>query len=291
VRVTGDVGTAVGVPVANAPVRFRIASSPPFGKLSIDTTASPVLSNGGGLVSARFVAGAATTGTDQIVVCASVDGVATLPPPATASPCNANERAVNLTISQQPLFVKISTDEKIAVVFSNQLYEKVFVVYVTDAAGRGVPNAQVSTRLLPLKYYKGSMAYSMVTPAGWRFVARTQCDNEDKNFNGVLDSVDVDLNMDGRLWPGQSATVSLDNNGLTATGSDAGYVLLRVRHGKSFSFYADYQIEARAATGGSETSTSYVYTLGAAEADVTGTATPGFVVSPFGTAAVCTDKN
>ena len=200
VRVTGDLGTAVGIPVGNAPVRFRIASSPPFGTLSVDTTTSPVLSNAGGLVSARFVAGAATTGTDQIVVCASVDGVATLPVAAVA-PCNANEKAAKLTISQQPLFVRISTNNEIAKVNNNLDYEKLFSIYVTNAAGQGVAGAPVSVRLLPLYYYKGQMTFTM--GVGWAPTAPpVQCVNEDTNFNGVLDSGDNNQNMDANPLAG-----------------------------------------------------------------------------------------
>ena len=286
VRVTGDLGTAVGIPVGNAPVRFRIASSPPFGTLSVDTTTSPVLSNAGGLVSARFVAGAATTGTDQIVVCASVDGVATLPNGGVA-PCNANEKAVKLTISQQPLFVRISTNNEIAKVNNNLDYEKLFSIYVTNAAGQGVAGAPVSIRLLPLTYYKGSMNFVMGT--GWSFAAPpVACVNEDTNFNGVLDTGDNNQNMDGILWPGQSAAFTLDNNGVT---DSSGFVVLRVRHGQRFAFWAQYQIEARSATGGSERLTTYNYTLSAAKADVDATSTPGFAISPFGVAAACTNPN
>ncbi len=247
VRVTGDTAAGgVGVPVANAHVRFRIASSPPFGKLSIDTTASPVLSNAGGLVSARFIAGPATSGTDQVVICASVDGLATLPPPASSVGCSPNERAAKLTISQQPLFVRISTNNEIAKVNNNLDYEKLFSIYVTNAAGQGVSGVSISVRLQPLQrakptdpvlyaYYKGSMAF--VTGTGWSFAAPpVPCVNEDTNFNGVLDSGDNNENMDALLWPGQSAAFTLDNNGVT---DSSGFVVLRVRHGQRFAFWAD----------------------------------------------------
>lgn len=287
VRVTGDIGTAVGIPVRNAPVRFRIASTPAFGRLSVDTTAAPVLSNSGGLVSARFIAGPATSGTDQIVICASVDGVATLPAPATSPPCNANERAARLTISQQPLFVRISTNNEIAKVNNNLDYEKLFSIYVTNAAGQGVSGVSVSVRLLPQNYYKGSMAFLM--GSGWSFAAPpVQCANEDTNFNGVLDSGDNNQNMDALLWPGQSAAFTLDNNGVT---DSSGFVVLRVRHGQRFAFWAQYQISAGASTAGSDPPTTYSYTLSAAKADVDAASTPGFAVSPFGVAALCTNPN
>jgi hypothetical protein len=140
---------------------------------------------------------------------------------------------------------------------------------------------------LPQFYYKGSMAF--VTGTGWGFAAPpVQCVNEDTNFNGVLDSGDNNQNMDGLLWPGQSAAFTLDNNGVT---DSSGFVVLRVRHGQRFAFWARYQISAGAATAGSDPPTTYDDTLSAAKADVDSTSTPGFAVSPFGTAAVCTNPN
>ena len=284
VTVTGDAGTALGIPVANAPVRIRIASTPAFGTLSVDTTTSPVLTNGAGLTSARFVAGPSTTGTDQVVICASVDGVATLPNGGQV-PCGANEKPAKLTISQQPLFVRISTNNEIAKVNNNLDYEKLFSIYVTDAAGQGVSGVPVSVRLLPQTYIKGFMTY---LTGAWTPVTPTQCANEDTNFNGNKDTGDNDSNNDGILWPGRSAAFTLANKGVT---DSTGYVNLSVRHGQRYAFWAIYQIEARAATAGSEKSTSYNYRLSAAQADVTATATPGFATSPFGSATSCTDPN
>jgi hypothetical protein len=279
VRVLGDVGAALGIPVGNAPVRFRIASSPPFGTLSVDTTAAPVLSNSTGLASARFIPGEATTGTDQVVICASVDSVANLPIGVgeVRAPCGLNEKPVRLTVSQQPLFVRISTNNEIQKVDNNLNYEKMFSIYVTNAAGQGVAGANVSVRLLPLTYFKGRMNY---VAGNWTPVAPIyECENEDKNFNGILDTGDNDLNGDGKLYPGQSAAFTLDNSGVT---DSSGFMILRIKHGQSFSFWATYQIEARSSTAGTERLTTMDYRLSAAMADVTSQSGPGFAVSPFG---------
>jgi hypothetical protein len=329
VRVLGDapsVPPALGIPVGNAPVRFRIASSPPFGTLSVDTSTAPVLSNLAGLVSARFIPGEATTGTDQVVICASVDNVANLPIGVgeVRVPCNVNEKPVRLTVSQQPLFVRISTNNEILKVNNNLDYEKLFSIYVTDAAGRGVPGANVSVRLLPLPdrlisdpfyadnpppaigeparrilraYRKGCMVYTgsqwvraincdspMPTPTD----EPIQCNNEDKNFNGILDTGDIDLNNDGKLYPGQSAAFTLDTAGVT---DSSGFVVLRIRHGQRFAFWATYQIEARASTAGTERLTTMDDTLSAAAEDVESQSTPGFAVSPFGTVQNCSSPN
>lgn len=301
VRVTGDLGAALGIPVGYAPVRLRIGSAPAFGTLSIDTTTSAVLTNESGTVSARFIPGTATTGTDGVVICASVDGL-TNPPGGGMAPCAANEVTAKLTISQAPLFIRISYNNEIGKVNNNLDYEKQFSIYVTDAAGKGVAGVPVSVRLQPLQqgdaatdvannvhaYYKGGMTYSQAA-SSWVYATRTGCVNEDRNFNGVLDSGDFNQNNDLLLWPGQSAAFTLDNNGVT---DSAGFLNLKVRHGQRFAFWARYQIEARTITAGTERATTVEYLLSAAAEDVTnGDATPGFAISPFGTATDCTNPN
>ncbi len=113
-------------------------------------------------------------GTDQIVICASVDGVATLPNGGVA-PCNANEKAAKLTISQQPLFVRISTNNEIAKVNNNLDYEKLFSIYVTNAAGQGVAGAHgfgsVCCRCSTTR-----VRWRFTTGAGWAPIAApVQC--------------------------------------------------------------------------------------------------------------------
>lgn len=284
VRVTGDLGAALGIPVVNAPVRFRIASSPAFGTLSVDTTTAPVLTNSAGSATARFIAGGATTGTDQIVICASVDGGPAMLPNGGVAPCNANEKAVKLTISNEPLFVLISTNDKIEEADQELNYIKPFSLYVTDAAGKGVSGATVSVRLLPRFYFKGQTALG----PKWLPATHLQCANEDLNFNGVLDSGDANTNNDDKLWPGQAAAFTLANGGVT---DSTGFVILKVKYGQRYAFWAEYQIEARAVTAGSERTNTYNYVLDAGAQEVDGTSEPGFHFSPYGIAGVCTDPN
>lgn len=289
VRVTGSVGTTNNVQVRNAPVKFRIATAPPFGVLEIDTSANPVLSNEIGLATNRYIPGAGTSGTDAIVVCASVTGLAT---PATSgldfpgNPCTANEKPVRLTVAQQALFVKISTDNTIEKTDGGLTYTKKFTVNVTDAAGRGVPGVVITPRLLPLYYRKG---YYEFGAEAWVKAADVRCTNEDTNFNGILDSQDNNENNDSFVWPGQVAAISVANNGVT---DGTGFVILSVKYGQSFGTWADYQIEARAAVGGTEGVAQYNYLLDVATTDVKNKeSAPGFQVSPFGIAMTCANPS
>lgn len=291
VRVFGAVGATGNLQVRNAPVKFRVASTPPYGVLEIDTGTNPVLSNDIGLATNRFIPGAATSGTDAIVVCASVVG---LDAPATpglnfpGNPCTANEKPVRLTVAQQALFVKISTNELIEVTDAGLTYTKHFTVNVTDSAGRGVPGVLITPRLLPLGYIKGVGGLVEDT---WTIINPLECPNEDTNFNGILDASDANLNGDSFVWPGQVAALTLGNNGVT---DGTGFVVLSIKWGKRFSLRARYQIEARASVGGTEGVALYddwllpVSTPDAKNKD----ATPPWVANPpFGVAPVCTNPN
>ena len=294
VRVTGLINNTSNVLVYNAPVKFRIApnpASPLFGQLEIDTEVNPVLSNTIGVSTNRFIPFAATSGADAIVICASVVGLAS---PATSglsfpgNPCALNEKPVRLTVAQQALFVKISSDNQIEKTDGGLTYTKKFTVNVTDAAGRGVPGVAITPRLLPIGYGKGF--YSI--PVGgdqWIKEADLFCPNEDTNFNGILDSQDNNANADAFVWPGQAAAVSIANNGVT---DGTGFVILSLKYGQRFGTWASYQIEARASVGGTEGVAQYDYVLAVATEDVKNKdASPGFRLSPFGIAASCSDPN
>lgn len=289
VRVFGTVGTTENVQVRNAPVRFRIASTPPYGTLEVDTSINPALSNEAGLASNRFVPGGATTGTDAIVVCASVDGLATPATPGLdfpGNPCKPSEKPVRLTVAQQALFVRISTDNQIEKTDGGLTYTKKFTVNVTDAAGRGVPGVVVTPRLLPLWYLKG---YYVLGAEQWVKEVNVACPNEDTNFNGILDGQDRNDNGDAFVWPGQAAAISVANNGVT---DGTGFVILSLKYGQRFGTWAVYQIEARASVGGTEGVAQFDYGLDVATSDIKNKeASPGFQTSPHGIATSCTNPN
>ena len=297
VRVFGSVGAVQNVQVGNAPVRFYIATTPPYGTLEVDTLDNPALSNTTGLATNRFVPGAATSGTDAIVICASVDGLGAPATPGLnfpGNPCKSNEKPVRLTVAQQALFAKISTNELIQVTDAGLTYTKAFTVNVTDSAGRGVPGVRVTPRLLPLGYVKGAGGWvtgGAGSAGSWQIFDPLVCANEDTNFNGILDSTDANLNGDAFVWPGQAPAFTLSNDGVT---DGTGFVVLSVKWGKRFSYRAIYQIEARAAVGGTEGVALFDnWLLPASSEDVKNeNAAPPWVTSPpFGIAGSCANPN
>lgn len=293
VRVFGTLGATPNLPVKNAPVRFRIASTPALGSLEVDTSTNPALTNEVGLAGNRFIPGAATSGTDFIVICASVSGLAAPATPGVnfpGNPCTAGEKAVRLTIAQQALFVKISVDNTLAATDGGLTRTNRFIVGVTDAAGRGVPGVQITPRLLPLFYYKGFYVFDPTEGvASWVPATYVQCANEDTNFNGTLDATDNNLNGDAFVWPGQIAALSMDNGGIT---DSTGFVIGRAKFGARYGSWADYQLEARASVSGTEGLATELFSLGVLVSEAKNKdVAPTWVTSPFGTGGSCASPN
>ena len=192
------------------------------------------------------------------------------------------------------MFAKISTNELIQVTDAGLTYTKAFTVNVTDSAGRGVPGVRVTPRLLPLGYVKGAGGWVTDGAGGagsWQIFDPLVCGNEDTNFNGILDSTDANLNGDAFVWPGQAPAFTLSNDGVT---DGTGFVVLSVKWGKRFSYRAIYQIEARAAVGGTEGVALFDnWLLPASSEDVKNeNAAPPWVTSPpFGIAGSCDSPN
>lgn len=324
--VLGDIvaSNSTGVPVQNARVRYRILNNPPLGSLAVDTRVNPALTDEAGKSINTFVPGSATSGANGVTVCASVDGF-TPPSGSVSLGCNANEVGARFSIAQQPLFVRVSFNNRIEKVDNELNYEKSFSVSVTDSVGRGVPSVQLTATLLPKNYFKSDYAYVgsawrqgrlakgdgrvlpsddlCANPAGIdvddpaclraSFVIGdiTTCENEDLNNNGILDPFpsDNDLNKDGILWPGQVAAATFLNN---ATTDSTGFGILKIKYGQLFATWVEIEIKVTAKVGGTEGLTTLPFVLAAEVGDATSEDSPGsFVQSPFGVDRECKNKN
>src|SRR5919108_681438 len=85
-------------------------------------------------------------------------------------------------------------------------------------------------------------AHSPPPPAtfvSWVKSVSVTCSNEDVNSNGILDSADLDANNNGRLEPGNIATVPI-----RATTNTAGFVFFDIVYAKEFT-WAEVELEAR----------------------------------------------
>jgi hypothetical protein len=263
-------GPAQNNPVKNAIVAFSIITDPSGGTL---TQPSEALTAADGSATVSFVAGTTATATDGVRIQARVIGGSG----ATA--------AVNLTVAQKSLFISAGTGNTIGVP-NSATYQADYAVIVTDAAGNAVPGVKLTASVLPDRYYKGALSYK--APQGpWERVQTASCANEDLNSNGILDPGE-DLNGNGSLQPGIPVTVT------TNVVTDAsGRALVSLVYPRNFVNWLDVNLTIRgAASSGTESSyTSLVHLMGLSSDYSDQNITPPGVVSPYGVATSCSDRN
>ena len=92
----------------------------------------------------------------------------------------------SLTVNQSALFIALGTGNTIENL-DTQTYKKDWVVYVTDSNGVAVPNINLTIKILPTEYRKGRLVF---VSGVWVYDPTNyfQCENEDLNYNGILDS-------------------------------------------------------------------------------------------------------
>ncbi|QEP43157.1 hypothetical protein D5085_08555 [Ectothiorhodospiraceae bacterium BW-2] len=194
---------------------------------------------------------------------------------------------VNLTVSQQPLFIRFGTGNQVGTPNASTL-TKTFTLLVTDAAGAAVANQAVALSAKPL-----STAYSAYskgfwqtvdttnppdgTPDEWQQVTEFVCTNEDANLNGILDSGE-DVNLSGQLEPGNVVTIPAS----VTTGSD-GTATFDITYARNFAHWAAIEITASSTVAGTESSYSQTFSLPGLASDYTNpNVSPPGATSPFG---------
>jgi hypothetical protein len=189
--------------VKDARVQFQITQDVTGGRLSGTEDITDV----SGTATVDYIAGTTSSSNQGVIVTAKVVDVNGNT--AAVSPANLSN-TVNLTVAGQSLFIRLSTDNKVASTSPN--FTKLFSALVTDAAGNPVTNARVQFEIKPAQppvraYGKG--AY-FVKGARWEKGYEALCFNEDLNLNGVLDAlISEDLNYNGKLDPDED----INNNG------------------------------------------------------------------------------
>jgi len=111
------------------------------------------------------------------------------------------------------------------------------------------------------------------------------CENEDKNFNGILDP-NEDFNGNGQLDPGNKASVSPG----TVTTNDAGFAFITVTYPQEFAVWLDVTLEAQTSVAGTQFSEKRTFNLQGTAGDYNNEAVaPPGVTSPFGQSTTCAD--
>ncbi|MFP4473927.1 MAG: beta strand repeat-containing protein [Desulfatibacillaceae bacterium] len=162
-------------------------------------------------------------------------------------------------------------------------------VLVADTNGNPSPNADVSFSLWPVHYSTGYWFWSAVDEE-WVAVDTATLHNEDKNQNSILDPYPVgmynpqgeDVNMDGQLTPANSAAGNIPDSGTTG---DSGIFAFNHTYLKAYAPWIRVRMQASTKAFGSETRTSYSYTLKVHVDDVAEDASPAD--SPYGWCPWC----
>ena len=189
---------------------------------------------------------------------------------------------VALTVGARAFDIVIGTGNEIETP-STTSYLKKFAVFVSDSSGRPVSDVNLTASINPVKfneegvYLKGRWVYNDVDSI-WNVVDVFQCDNEDKNDNGILDGGE-DTNKDQQLTPGIVGTVTLSNNGVT---DENGFAELEYRYPESYAVWYFAEITVFGQSTGSEAQASMKYQLEILADDITdeGRSPPA---NPFGT--------
>ncbi|GLR70153.1 Ig-like domain-containing protein [Agaribacter marinus] len=168
-------------------------------------------------------------------------------------------------------------------------YLKEFAVFVTDAAGRPVNDADLTasgTPSLRNAYRKGFWLWNTDENV-WQTFVTAVCDSEDSiiEANNRLD-MGEDLNDDGQLTPGNVATVSF-KDGVART-NEFGQATIEIRYAKQFAPWVTIDAKVFGQSLGTESSEFQRYTLTVAADDLTERSTPP-PPNPFGQSANCND--
>jgi hypothetical protein len=184
---------------------------------------------------------------------------------------------VALTVADRELFITLGTGNELEELGVTD-YIKEYSVFVTDVDSNPVANVDLTISLVPKRYYKGYWArlYDGDEFEGWVqtavpgdtgfVIAPISCDNEDINFNGILDIIDgntEDINGDGMLTPGNVASALG-----TVTTDQSGRAVVQITYGQSYGGWIDIDLIASAKVIGSESLNQAIFTLPVLSSDV-----------------------
>lgn len=293
--ITATVRDATGQPVGNVPVVFTLVDSTGGGE-----TMSPVLamtSDGTspnlplpGQAKTTFTSGSLPSGASGVGITATVVGTAL-----------ADTTRVNIGGTAGSIFIGMAS--KITVP-NDMTYALPMSVLVADSNGNPVPGAAVSLSVWPSQYRAGS--YYRITPfttttdpttgittitSGTLYCATSVAGvdpatnfiqggpllplpNEDTNENLILDAGE-DANGDGLLTPPNSSAGVLPT---TVTADSSGIANFNLTYLKQSASWITVRMRARTLVQGSESTSSFTFTLPAEVTDVSSCALPD---SPF----------
>lgn len=257
-QVLATVRDANNNPVKGVTVNFSRLVDPSGGNLS----QASAVTNSSGQATVQYISGPLTTSSNGVTIVTTVASNDTITDQAT------------LTVNQSALFIALGTGNQISN-YDLDTYQKTWTVYVTDANGIAVSNARLTVKLLPLKYGKGFLAWD---GSSYARTGALLCQNEDLNYNGVLDAGE-DFNGSDTLQPGN--VVSVSPSTLTTNADGRGTIVLR--YAESYVPWMEVRLRVEALVSGTESSNQADFELPGLATDFTNrTNPPAGLRSPFG---------
>jgi Bacterial Ig-like domain (group 1) len=272
---------ANNAPIQNVRVKFDLNGDANSIGGTLSSGASRVYSDANGVANVSYAPGSRSSPTDGLTIRACYGNN-----DAEADACS-RFALTTLTVTSEPLAVSIGFNNEIESGTGGLTYIKKFVILVVDASGRAKPDVQITPSIDLVEYFKGSLVRNSSGSLGQGITA--VCQNEDTNRNGVLEALE-DINSNGRLDPRKSdVAITILGNGKTSANGTA---VVQIEYPESVGLWLRYRILVSASgIAGTEGRAELVDVLGVAQSDLTGTATPAFFFSPYGTAASCANPN
>ncbi len=269
--------------VKNKTVEFLIASGS-GGSLSPGTA----VTDSQGLAKAVYTASGAT-GAGGVEISATVQGTAV-------------SDTVELTVAGQAYFITLGTGNTLFEPDTAR-YAKEWSISVTDVQGRPVSGQAIQASIRSTSFVQGQLGWAD-PPGLWSYASSLYCPDEDFDNNGILDLDVEDVNGNGRMEAGNIASVaavpssassSAPCAALNAQGAEApvvtnsqGNARVCVFYPQNYAEWVEVRLTATAPVGGSEFSSSSVFTLQVWADDVDSeTDAPPNQYSPFGTVLNC----
>ncbi|MBX2824920.1 MAG: Ig-like domain-containing protein [Gammaproteobacteria bacterium] len=243
--------------------------------------------NSEGEATSTFTAGNLATEFNDVTISADVGGMAI-------------SGSTQLTVVERVLNVTLGTSGLLEFIAGETQYGLPFAVQVADGGGAPLENATVEVSITPLTYRKGELVIKEDADGNtaWDYSDDSiGCLSEDLNGNRLLD-VGEDVNGNGVLDPQDPAliaahsseTPTVSGGSITTDANGSGYFSLV--YPASSAWWSNVRITARAKALGVEAEESFTTELLVNEDRVDdGDDYPPNIVSPYGTANVCSDPN
>ncbi len=266
--ILATVRDAAGNPVKNKAVLFQL-DDVTGGNLSVGSA----VTGSSGTAQTVYTGGSTISGSGDVIVTAIVQ----------ENPALTD--TVGLTVARREVDISIGTGNELFEP-NTAVYEREFVVQVTDSQGVGVANAPVQLSVRSKIYRKGfyiAGANDRWVPVGGfdvfdNPVSPLRCPDEDFNANGQLDAGE-DFNSSGSIEAGNVVSISPGEVVTDATG----VAVFRISYAQEFGSWMTVTLTARAAVQGTEfqDSTDHALEITAADANIN-QSPPGGGVSRFG---------